>query len=70
MEVAVVPYITMLPEPMIFPWTAKVAEGVVVATPTLPTGSTINLGVLVPTVNKPAKVVVPMPILGPFPELT
>ena len=39
--------------------------------PTLPAGSTTNLTVLVPTVNKLFnKVLVPMPICGPLPELT
>ncbi len=69
-EVAV-PYKTILPEPMILPWTANWALGVVVAPmPVLPVGSITKDGVDVPTVRSPAKVVVPMPILPPSPEST
>ena len=64
------PYKTILPEPMIFPWTANCSDGLVVAMPTLPNASTTKEGVVVPTVKRPDKVVVPMPIFGPAPEST
>ena len=38
--------------------------------PVRPKGSTTKDGVLVPTVSKPARVLVPMPICGPLPVLT
>ena len=68
-EEAVAPKTTMLPEPMMLPWTAKVSLGVLEAMPVLPVGSMTKYGVLVPTVRSPAKVVVPMPTCPPLPEL-
>ena len=70
-EVAVVPYKIILPEPMISPLTASWAEGLVVARPTRLNWSTTKAAVVVPTVNKLFdKVLVPMPTCGPLPELT
>src|SRR3989339_48831 len=61
-EEAAVPYKAMLPLPMILPATDNCSLGVVVAPiPVLPVGSIKKYWVLVPMVNSPAKVVVPMP---------
>ncbi len=50
------PNITRLPEPIIFPCTANVADGVELAMPTYPPAGAQR--VLVPTINPPAIVVV------------